>query len=129
MGVIQGIPQRPDPPEELTPEQAAEWRAVVTRMPVAWFPREIWPLLCAFCRHIAYARHIAGLIDDAHKGDLTDRAALMRYNRLLSMQQRQSNALMGLSTRMRLSNQARYTATSAATKSRGDVMGRKPWES
>ncbi len=128
MGVIQGIPQRPDPPEELTPEQAAEWSAVVRRLPVAWFPREIHPLLAQYCRHVTYARHIAGLIEDAHKGDLTDGAALMRFNRLLGMQERQSNALMGLATRMRLTNQARYTATAAATQTRGDVMGRKPWE-
>ena len=128
MGVIPGIPQRPEPPEELTPEQAAEWRAVVTRMPVAWFPREIWPLLCSYCRHVAYARHIAGLIEDAHKGDLTDRAALMCYNRLLGMQERQSNARMGLATRMRLTNQARYTATSAATQAKGSITGRKPWD-
>ncbi len=52
LGVIQGIPERPDAPDELTPEQAEEWRAVVDRMPVDWFRREIWPLLCAYCRHV-----------------------------------------------------------------------------
>ncbi len=128
LGVIQGIAQRPGPPDELTPEQAAEWRAVVRRMPVHWFPREVWPLLSAYCRHVTYARHIAGLIEDAHKGDLTDGMALMRLNRLLGMQQRQSNALMGLATRMRLTNQARYTATSAATHAKGSITGKKPWE-
>ncbi len=128
LGVIEGIAERPKPPAELTPDQAAEWRAVVRRLPVHWFHREIWPLLCAYCRHIVNARRVAGMIEDAHETDLTDGAALMRFNRLLSMQQRQTNALAGLATRMRLTNQARYTATSAATQSRGDVMGRKPWE-
>jgi len=128
LGVTQGLAKRPEPPDELTPAQAEEWRAVVTRMPVHWFPREIWPLLCAYCRHVTNARHIAGMIEDAHRGDMTDRAALMRYNRLLGIQERQSSSLMGLATRMRLTNQARYTATAAATQTRGDVMGRKPWE-
>ncbi len=128
MGVILGIAERPEPPEELTPEQAAEWRAVVRRLPVAWFPREIWPLLAQYCRHIVNARHIAGLIEDAHKGDLTDGAALMRFNRLLGMQERQSNVMAGLATKMRISNQARYTATSAATQAKGSLTGRKPWE-
>ncbi len=129
LGATQGIAERPKPPGELTPEQAAEWRVVVRRMPVHWFPREIWPLLCAYCRHVAYARHIAGMIEDALKGDLTDRKVLMRFNRLLGMQERQSNVMAGLATRMRLTNQARYTATSAATQAQGSITGKKPWES
>ena len=128
MGVIQGIPQRPEPPEELTPEQAEEWRAVVTRMPVEWFGREIWPLLCAYCRHVTNSRHIARLIEAAEDMDIGDRGALMRFNRLLGMQERQSNVMAGLATRMRLTHQSRYTATSAATQAKGSITGRKPWE-
>ncbi len=128
LGVIEGLAKRPEPPDELTPEQAEEWAAVVRRMPVHWFHREIWPLLSQYCRHIVNARHVAGMIEDAHEGDMTDGKALMRLTRLLGMQQRQTSALVGLATRMRLTNQARYTAQSAATQSRGDVLGRKPWE-
>jgi hypothetical protein len=40
LGVIHGIPQRPEPPDELTPEQAEEWREIVGRMPVDWFGRQ-----------------------------------------------------------------------------------------
>ncbi len=83
----------------LTPEQAEEWRAVVARMPVDWFGRELHPLLAAYCRHTCNARHIAGLIEDARVVDAADRKAVMRFNRLLGMQERQSNALMGLATR------------------------------
>ena len=128
LGVIHGIRERPEPPDELTPEQVEEWRAVVARMPVDWFRREIHPLLCAYCRHICNARHIAGLIEAAHDLDIGDRKALMRLNRLLGMQERQSNALMGLATRMRLTNQSRYTASSAATHAKGGTTGKKLWE-
>ncbi len=128
LGVTQGLAKRPEPPDELTPAQAEEWRAVVTRMPVHWFPREIWPLLCAYCRHVTNARHIAGMIEDAHKDDLTDRKTLMRLNRLLGMQERQNNALMGLATRMRLTNQSRYTASSAASRAKGGRSAKKLWE-
>ena len=83
LGVIPGIPQRPEPPDELTPQQAEEWREIVDRMPVDWFRREIHPLLCAYCRHICNARHIAGLIEDARVVDVADRKAVMRYNRFL----------------------------------------------
>ena len=59
----------------------------------------VWPLLCAYCRHVTNARQIAGLIEGVHKGDLSDRKTLMRYSRLLGMQERQSSTLMGLATR------------------------------
>ena len=128
LGVIQGIPERPKPPDELTSAQAEEWRAVVARMPVNWFPRGIWPLLTQYCRHICNARHIAKLIEAAHDLDIGDRTALMRFNRLLGMQERQSNALAGLATRMRLTNQSRYTASSAATAAKGGTTGKPLWE-
>jgi hypothetical protein len=32
--------KRPDPPGELTDEQATEWRAIVNRLGASWFPRE-----------------------------------------------------------------------------------------
>ena len=37
--------RRPVPLDELTDEQAAEWRAVVGRMPSDWFARETYPFL------------------------------------------------------------------------------------
>ncbi len=128
LGVIPGIPQRPEPPDEHTPQQAEEWREIVDRMPVNWFRREIHPLLCSYCRHVTNARHIAGLIEAAHDLDIGDRKALMRFNRLLGMQERQSSALMGLATRMRLTNQSRYTASSAATAAKGGTTGKPLWE-
>ena len=128
LSVIPGIPQRPEPPDELTPQQAEEWSEIVDRMPVDWFRREIHPLLCSYCRHVTNARHIAGLIEAAHDLDIGDRKALMRFNRLLGMQERQSSALMGLATRMRLTNQSRYTASSAATAAKGGTTGKPLWE-
>ena len=134
--VVQGTCARPRPPGELIQEQAKEWREIVARMPADWFGREIWPLLCAYCQHVTNSRRIARLIEDAHTGDLTDRKALMRFNRLLGMQERQSNALAGLATRMRLTNQSRYTASSAAAQAKGGSgvelweipKGSAPWE-
>jgi hypothetical protein len=128
LAVVHGILQRPAAPDELTSEQATEWQAVVSRMPVDWFPREIWPLLCAYCRHVTNSRHIAGLIEDAHKGDLSDRKALMQFNRLLGMQERQSSTLAGLATRMRLTQQSRYTPHSAASRTKGSTSAKKLWE-
>jgi hypothetical protein len=69
------------------------------------------------------------LIEAAGDLDDGDRTALMRLNRLLGMQHRQTNSLMALATTMRLTNQSRYTAQSAATRARrGGTAGKKLWE-
>ena len=54
---------RPGPPEHLTPEQAAEWRAVVGRMPSGWFGREMHALLEGFVTHVTAHRALCRLID------------------------------------------------------------------
>jgi hypothetical protein len=41
---------------DLTEDQAAEWRAVVDRLPNDWFPRETHGMLAQFCRHVCTAR-------------------------------------------------------------------------
>ena len=127
LSVIQGIPERPQPPSELTPDQAEEWREIVASLPVDWFSRAVWPLLMQYVRHVCNARHIAGLIE-AHDVDTGDRSALLRFNRLLGMQERQSGTLAGLATRMRLTNQSRYTARSAGSRAKGGTSAKKLWE-
>ena len=52
----------PEPPEDQTEEQAAEWRAVVARMRADWFPRETHGLLALYVRHACIARRIARLL-------------------------------------------------------------------
>jgi hypothetical protein len=46
---------RPEPPEDLTEEQAVEWRAVVDRLPTDWFSRETHGLLSQYVRHVVTA--------------------------------------------------------------------------
>ncbi len=129
LSVVSGFRERPAPPSELTLEQSEEWRAIAARMPLDWFPREIHALLCAYVRHIVNARHVAKLIEAAGDMDVGDRTALMRLNRLLGMQHRQTNSMMALATTMRLTNQSRYTSQSAATAAaRRGGLARKLWE-
>ena len=43
---------RPQPLEELTDEQALEWRLIVNRLPADWFPAETHGILAQYCRHV-----------------------------------------------------------------------------
>jgi hypothetical protein len=50
--------ERPAPPDDLTEEEAEEWRAIVSRMPHDWFTRENRPLLAEHCRHIVSGQDV-----------------------------------------------------------------------
>lgn len=112
--------ERPRAPSELTAEQAAEWRAVVDRMPAEWFGRETHAMLAQYCRHAVAARRVAQLIADAETGDDFD---VEQYDRLLKMQEREGRAMSSLATRMRFSQQSAYDKS----KKRQNAAPR-PWE-
>jgi hypothetical protein len=112
--------QRPDAPYDLTDEQAAEWWAVVNRMPADWFPRETHALLAQFCRHVVSARRVAQLIQQMEK---SDNFSVDDYNKLLAMQEREGRAISSLATRMRVSQHSTYDE-----KKRKPIQGKKPWE-
>lgn len=96
LAVVADLPQRPEPPPELTADEGAEWREIVRALPADWFPRETHGLLAAYCRHIVSARRVAEMIRTAVSDDI---AALAR---LLRMQAAQSGALCSLATKMRI---------------------------
>lgn len=126
--------RRPEPLEELSAEQAAEWRAVVNRLPADWFPRETHGLLAQYCRHVVSARRVAEMIA-ALEGELSqeveagqDKVAAMlgatkAMDRLLKMQEREGRAISSLATKMRISQQSTYDKSK-----KKPVAGRKPWE-
>lgn len=112
---------RPEPPEDLTPEQAAVWSEVVNRLPADWFPAETWPLLAQYCRHVMAARAIASMIERLQSSDAFN---IEDFDALLRMQEREGRALSSLATRMRITQQSTYSAR----KSSGSTKNRKPWE-
>lgn len=97
--------RRPEPPEELTDEQAEIWREVVSRLPADWFPRETQPMLAQYCRHVIRARRLAQLLDATERAEEFD---VKEYRDLLRSEEEQSRAISSLATRMRISQQASY---------------------
>lgn len=114
------IVPRAKPPDELTDEQAHEWRAVVNRLPAEWFPRETHGMLAQYCRHVVAARRVAQLIASAEAGETLD---VEEYDRLLKMQEREGRALSSLATRMRLSQQTTYDP-----RKKKPSTTKRPWE-
>lgn len=113
--------RRPDPPEELTDEQAHEWRSVVNRLPAEWFPRETHGMLAQYCRHVVAARRVAQLIADLEQNESF---SVEDYDRLLKMQEREGRAISSLATRMRISQQS----TLDREKKKPLKPAKKPWD-
>lgn len=114
--------QRPPAPKYLGPDAAHEWAEIVSAMPADHFPRETWPLLEAYCRHIVNSRKVASLIDqlECAEGEFNHN----EWSRLFSLQDRQNRAISDLAMKMRLSQSSRYDAK----KSRGQGGVLKPWD-
>lgn len=114
---------RPAAPRELSPEAAAEWRAVVEALPADWFNAGSVPLLTQYCRHVVTGRRVGQLIRalDLAEGGLD----LTQYDKLLKMQERESRAISSLATRMRITQQA--TFSHRRTKPHRSA-GPRPWE-
>ena len=115
---------RAKPPAGLTPEQSTEWLAIVDRMPAEWFPRETHSMLEQYCRHVVSARRVGELIESLVNGDMESGDWVGDYNRLLIMQEREGRAMSSLATRMRLSQQSKYSKH----KGKGGPLNKKPWE-
>lgn len=119
-GSLQSI-QRPGPPADLGKEQAAEWIAIINRLPADWFGRETEGLLAQYCRHLVAARRVADLIAAAESDEECN---IKDYDRLLKMQEREGRAISSLATKMRISQQSTYDKS----KKKPD-QSRKPWQS
>lgn len=120
-GAVQRM-DRPAPPSELTQEQAAEWDAIVARMPAGYFPRETHGVLTQYCRHIVSARRVAQLIEAAASAVELDTKT---FGELLKMQESEGRAISSLATRMRLTQQA--TVNAKVQKPIDIGTSTKPW--
>jgi hypothetical protein len=112
--------RRPEPPGELTDEQASEWKAIVNRLPADWFGRETHSMLAQYCRHVVAARRVAQLIEAC---EADEHMNVEDYDRLLKMQEREGRAMSSLATRMRISQQATYDKQ----KKKPTGITQKPW--
>src|SRR4051794_27281548 len=80
---------RPRPPDYLTEVQAAEWKAVVARMPPNWFGRESHGLLIAYCPHFANAKLVAEQLDALRPECLREPEGLAVFDRLSKILERE----------------------------------------
>ena len=114
---------RPEPLDGLSDAQSEIWRAIVNRHPADWFSAGSEIVLGQLCRHTVAADKIAQCIAKLEEAEDFDFAL---WRDMLAMQDRESARIAQLTTKLRLTPQARYTPKRAATQGRS--AGNAPWE-
>lgn len=130
LSVVEGkIDKRPDPPEELNEAQAHIWRAVVASEAADFFgTAALRAMLADYCRHRESADKVTAVMDQFEAEWLKSAEGAKRYSGLIRMRDIETRAAAALATKMRLTNQARYTPQAAATAARAAPKGSRPWE-
>jgi hypothetical protein len=119
---------RPPPPEQLTPIQAEIWRATVASEPADFFNSAVLKgLLTDYCRHRAVIESVSKIVDAFQAEWLKSAEGAKRYQALLKIREAECRAAADKATKLRLTNQARYTPKTAATAAR-KASSAMPWD-
>lgn len=128
--VIAGrLGERPESPDDLTEVQAQIWRDTVNSESVDFFRTDaLRELLKDYCRHKATAGDLSRQIDQFPPETLLDPDVAKVFDRLTKMRDRETKAAGDKATKLRLTNQSRYTPQAAATAAKNATAQKKPWE-
>lgn len=110
------------PPANITPEESVVWRDVVDSKPVDWFGADSAPLLAEYCRATVACDRLSAMVEAAFAGG--DPAVLKDVVKLRDIESRR---LTTIGTKLRLTQQSRYTPTAASTATK-KAGNERPWQ-
>ena len=113
------------PPDGLTDEQAQVWRETVGARSADFFGQDAVPMLEEYCRVVVMCRLLGVQIEAAIAAIDSGEPSILKT--LLDMRDKESKRLASLATKLRITNQSRYTPQAAATASKKGAGG-KVWQ-
>ena len=119
--------RRLDPPGDLTDAEARAWQAAVDSKPADWFQEDSAPLLLEYVRAVAQSAELDRVIkaiSDGGEGWKNLAKPLGDFMRLRDME---SKRVMQAATKLRLTQQSRYTPMASATANKKAGAAR-PWQ-
>jgi hypothetical protein len=123
------IDGRPKAPSDLTAFQAEVWDKTIANEASDTFKTAVLQqLLKEYCRHVSSAALLSEKIDAFDSQWLDTDEGLDRYTRLVRTRDCETKALADKATKLRLTNQARYTPQAAGTAAKKASAERKPWQ-
>lgn len=119
--------ERIQPPVHMTDAEMSVWHQVVNDNPADAFTDTHIPMLEMYCRHVVTGRILADEILNFDRSWLADEEGLKRYDTLLKMAQRESNAAHSIARGLRLTRQSIDQQTIARMNVKHQ-KNKKPWE-
>ena len=113
------------PPSSFSARQKELWKEIVLARPASWFDGSNSSLLVGYVKAIASHETLA-VRSDAIEATLTD-TDLKLLNRVHGMIERQAKLIQTFATKLRLTQQSRYTPAAAATAA-SKVSSTRPWD-
>jgi hypothetical protein len=116
---------RLQPPTELSARERVLWAEIVESKPADWFADDSAPILKEYVRSAVTCDRLADVVERAFDGeDGIDPDALKSA---LDMRDKEARRAANLATKLRLTQQSRYTPQAAATSDR-KAGGKRPWQ-
>lgn len=122
------LAQRPAPPVELTGIQRHYWVEIANSLPADWFADENKALLGEYVRTLSSLAFLNAQIDEQEAKDSPEEVNLPLYLELLKRRESLVRVSLSQATKMRLTQQSRYRADKAATKTSSPASKGKPWQ-
>jgi len=130
LSVVAGteIDGRPKAPSDLTAFQQEVWDKTVANEAADTFKTAaLQQLLKEYCRHVSSAALLTEKIDSFDSQWLDTDEGLDRYTKLVRTRDCETKALADKATKLRLTNQSRYTPGAAGTAAKKS-SDKKPWQ-
>ena len=127
LSVVRASPDSRLAPAAGLDEQEIElWRDVVNTKPADWFADDSAPLLKEYVRAAVMCDRLDLQIKAAMAGgDEVETAAVMKG--YLDMRDKESKRVLSIATKLRLTQQSRYTPQAASTANK-KASGARPWQ-
>lgn len=123
-----GIDNRPQPPADLTELEAEVWQRTVDGEAADVFgTAALQQMLKDYCRHVIAAERLS-LVIEANMSTTESEVSLKELDCLLKMRDRETKAIADKATKLRLTNQSRYTPKAAGTAAKNAGQASKPWQ-
>lgn len=121
------IDGRPKAPSDLTTFQRDVWeRTVANEAADVFGTAALQQLLKEYCRHVETAHRLSQQVDRATCDG--SNIELDELDKLLRCRDRETKALADKATKLRLTNQSRYTPGAAGTAAKKGAAAKKPWQ-
>lgn len=122
-----GLDQRPAAPSDLTEVEAEVWERTVAHEAADVFgTAALQQMLKDYCRHVIAADRLS-LVIEANMATTESEISMKDLDCLLKMRDRETKAIADKATKLRLTNQSRYTPKAAGTAAKNAGNAIKPW--